>query len=309
VAQISSHVRPPTTSGPFPLNAPAEEVAESRGEAWSEAEVAATVADYFHMLRLELVGQTYNKSEHRRRLRTLLAGRSEASIELKHRNISAVLLELGVMPIRGYKPLYNYQQSLVEEVAQAIERDRTLDRIAIDAVEQHAEQSVIDSLSDFITDPPRIERPIRQESVPWYSKTPIRRDYLAREARNSALGVAGELLAMEFEARRLHSAGCKGLAERVEHCSKSRGDGLGFDILSFEESGRERFIEVKTTAFGEYTPFFVTECEKRFSTEQSEQFHLYRIFEFRQKPRMYSLVGALERTCDLHPVSFQAFPL
>jgi len=73
-------------------------------EDWSHVEVDATVADYFEMLRLELLGEPYNKSEHRRRLLPHLKGRTQASIELKHANISAVLFEMGIPFIDGYKP-------------------------------------------------------------------------------------------------------------------------------------------------------------------------------------------------------------
>ncbi|BAS06695.1 hypothetical protein AHiyo4_01170 [Arthrobacter sp. Hiyo4] len=43
--------------------------------------------------------------------------------------------------------------------------------------------------------------------------------------------------------------------------SKTRGDGLGYDILSFEESGKERLLEVKTTKSRAETPFFVSRNE------------------------------------------------
>ena len=61
------------------------------GENWSSEEVQATVTDYMVMLRFELLGQPYKKAAHRRALLQILAGRSEAAIELKHQNISAVL--------------------------------------------------------------------------------------------------------------------------------------------------------------------------------------------------------------------------
>jgi hypothetical protein len=56
-------------------------------DAWSREEVEAAVADYLHMLTLELSGQAYNKSEHRRILQTKLRDRSDGSIERKHQNI------------------------------------------------------------------------------------------------------------------------------------------------------------------------------------------------------------------------------
>ena len=64
-------------------------------ESWTGEEVEATVVDYFHMLTMELAGQEYNKSEHRRRLRQRLKERSESAVERKRQNISAVLIELG----------------------------------------------------------------------------------------------------------------------------------------------------------------------------------------------------------------------
>jgi len=48
------------------------------------------------------------------------------------------------------------------------------------------------------------------------------------------------------------------LAERIEHIALTEGDGIGYDIRSFERDGSDRFIEVKTTAYGKQTPFFVS---------------------------------------------------
>ena len=62
---------------------------------WSLGEVEATVADYFEMLGAELSGAAYNKTNHRRLLARRLRDRSHASIEFKHANISAVLIDLG----------------------------------------------------------------------------------------------------------------------------------------------------------------------------------------------------------------------
>lgn len=74
---------------------------------WSRVEVEAAVADYFAMLRAERSGVSYNKTEHRRALSKLLHRRSDGSIERKHQNISAVLIELGMPYVEGYKPLSN----------------------------------------------------------------------------------------------------------------------------------------------------------------------------------------------------------
>jgi hypothetical protein len=111
---------------------------------------------------------------------------------------------------------------------------------------------------------------------------------------------------MELEARRLHAAGKKALSERVEHVSATRGDGLGYDVLSFEESGRERLIEVKTTSFGKLTPFFVSRNELARSEADAESYRLYRLFDFRERPRLFDLPGAIAAHCQLDPVSYLA---
>src|SRR5260370_23791938 len=81
-------------------------------EVWSREEVEAVVTDYFVMLSEELGGEPYNKAEHNRQLQNLLSGRTRGSVERKHQNISAVLIELGYPYIDGYKPLGNYQELL-----------------------------------------------------------------------------------------------------------------------------------------------------------------------------------------------------
>ena len=63
--------------------------------AWHQEEVLLLIDDYFHMLNLELSGQSYNKSE-RRRLLQKVVRRTDGSIEMKRQNLSAVLDLLGL---------------------------------------------------------------------------------------------------------------------------------------------------------------------------------------------------------------------
>jgi Domain of unknown function (DUF3883) len=87
-----------------------------------------------------------------------------------------------------------------------------------------------------------------------------------------------------------------------------RGDGEGYDILSFEESGAERLIEVKTTKYGIDTPFFVSRNEVRTSERRALTYHLYRLYAFRVAPKLYTVPGAIGNTCALVANSFLAFP-
>lgn len=277
-----------------------------RGENWSAQEVEATVADYMHMLTLEMAGQTYNKSLHRRALISKLNGRSAASVERKHQNISAVLRELGCHWISGYKPLPNYQGILFDAVSSWLNLHPDFDRLAISAAEQPAVSPLLLSYNDFVVDAPAYlpsaEEPRAKYS--FLSSSHVKRDYVSREARNASLGLAGEELAISYERHRLLAAGKESLADKIEHVSRTQGDGAGFDVLSFETTGEERFIEVKTTAFGKQTPFFASINELEFARAYENQFHLYRFFEFRRNPKLFELSGRLERHCRLDPISF-----
>ena len=277
---------------------------------WTQAEVELTVADYFHMLRLELSCHQYSKTAHRRSLQERLLDRSDSAVEMKHQNISAVLRDLGVMRLRGYQPLPNYQRLLFEIVESQLASDRQLDQAARSVVSQPAETPLATAFENFLVGRPT-PRPLRvgDERLEWVRRSAAKRDYLEQESRNRALGLRGEKVAMEYEAERLCRDGRRDLADRIEHVSVEQGDGLGFDILSYDSDGRERFIEVKTTAFTAETPFFISQNEVRFSEESAEQFQLYRLFDFREAPRMFVLTGAVS-TCrldarKLHPAALK----
>jgi len=279
-------------------------------ESWSREEVEATVADYFHMLTLELAGQKYNKTDHRRKLIRLLDDRSGGAIERKHQNISAILIELGCQYIPGYKPLRNYQALLYEVVADRVQHDELFNRAALASVELPAAPSAVEEFSNVLVDPPKLSVSAREPGAPSrYSldrAIAVKRDYLDREARNASLGRAGEEFVVNYERWRLISSGSDRLTDKVEHIAKTRGDGLGYDVLSFDTTGKERFIEVKTTSFGKETPFFISRGEVELSRSKADFFHLYRLFEFRKEPRLFSLRGPVDRHCRLDPITFQA---
>lgn len=253
---------------------------------------------------MELAGQAYSKAQHRRQLAVKLNSRSDGSIEFKHCNISAVMIELGFPYIRGYQPRGNFQHLLIEVISQQASHYPLLDQAALAAVQQPAASPQHVDFSAL-----KAEAPVRQEraSSPLPpSFRAAKRDYLEREAQNRSLGAAGEEFAVRYERWRLMASGQEALASDVEHVSKTRGDGLGFDILSFNVDGTERFIEVKTTSFGRDTPFFLSETEFARSKVEGENYHLYRLFEFRRQPRIFDLAGALDTHCFLDPTSYRA---
>lgn len=272
---------------------------------WTQAEVAATVRSYLEMLRLEVSGQPYIKSHFRKALLPLLSNRSESAIEFKHQNISAVLMKLGLRPIRGYQPAQNYQQSLVPEVQCQLAASPSLVELVLAEALQGPNAGHTGALDFDSTDVPFIIQP---ETSKWTGGQTVRPDYAAIEARNRALGLAGELAVADLEYRRLVKAGRANLARRIDHVSQSRGDGDGYDILSFEESGREKLIEVKTTRSRAETPFFVTTNELQVSRENPDIYHLVRVYNFGHAPSWFPLRGNLDASCLLEPNGFIALP-
>jgi 5-methylcytosine-specific restriction protein A len=74
-------------------------------ERWTPRELENAVEVYRRMLRHEVEGHAYSKSEMRREaLAGPLQGRSPSSFEFRMRNISAVLEELGRSTVKGYAP-------------------------------------------------------------------------------------------------------------------------------------------------------------------------------------------------------------
>jgi len=274
--------------------------------AWVREEVEATVAAYFEMLSAELSGVPYSKSANRRRLLSHLHGRTEQSIEFKHANISAILIELGFPFIAGYKPRSNYQGLLFEVVADRLVTNSALHELASLDTQKIVTVPAVDDILKSLTDPPKPVALKNRAAAPpaQYSAPPV--NYLEREANNRSLGYAGEQFAISFERARLIHAGAEHLAARIEHVSMVRGDAAGFDVLSFEPTGVEKLIEVKTTKYGAHTPFFVTRNELDVSKARPGLYHLYRVFEFRARPLLFTLRGALSSTCALDPNSYVA---
>lgn len=279
----------------------------ARGD-WTRDEVEAIVDDYLSMLASELSGTSYNKAAHRRALRPRLDGRSDQSIEFKHANVSAILLAAGFPYIGGYKPRSNYQALLAEVVSDRISQSIELQEIAAaDADRPIVVPEVEDILAVLQYRRGSVATPFRA-AEPTFRRIRLTTNYIEREARNRSLGTAGELFVLNYERARLVHAGQEALASKIEHTSRVRGDHEGYDVLSYEAHGAERLIEVKTTKYGADVPFFVTRNEVATSETQSSCYHLYRLYDFRAAPRLYTLPGAISQSCLLSAENYLAFP-
>ncbi len=274
---------------------------------WTREEVLLIIADYFNMLQLEIAQVPYNKTQHRKALLPLLNNRKNGSVEFKHQNISAVLLEMGLPFIRGYKPMHNYQQMLADEVAEFL----SANQIQLEArFETFSEKSDVNAqlqrqvdFNSLLIDEPIISAAAEDREL----YRPIKTNYLEKEQNNRILGAKGENLVLEYEKWRLINNGKKSLANKIKWVSKDLGDGLGYDILSKNIDGSDRFIEVKTTKLTRETPIFLTKTELRFAESNSKNFSLYRVFNFDTKPGLFIRNGVYNSFCLLKPETFKGY--
>ncbi|WP_298829451.1 DUF3883 domain-containing protein [uncultured Piscinibacter sp.] len=275
------------------------------GEDWSAEEVEATVASYFEMLRLEANQETYKKTEFNAALRQSLRGRSKASVELKHQNISAVLLGLGLPYISGYKPRSNAQLLLRKAVQSFVLGNAELVGRLVDSLEE-VKTPAERTYRAVVVDPPPIEAVAAVELVGPRVRLPRKVDFASRDEVNRKLGRAGEEWVIDFEHKRLVDARLGELFERLEWVSDRLGDGAGYDILSYDAPSQPRYIEVKTTNGTHASSFIISRNELEFSKEAGEAFFLYRVFQFRQSPALYMLRGDVSRQLNLEPIDYRA---
>ena len=273
---------------------------------WSLVEVEAIVSDYLDMLEMELKGEHYSKIDYNRKLQSQI-GRSKGSIEFKHANISAILIEEGFPYIDGYKPRSNYQELLRDAVLRRLEFHKEIESLTLEIVNKQPDPNTkkIDFSSILMP------TPTGSVSTRDWSNLPTRKsnknpNYLAIEASNRSLGAEGEKFIMEYEHYRLWTSGLKSLAERIDQVSVTQGDHVGYDIQSFDQDGSPRRIEVKTTRFGLMTPFFASANEVETSKRFSGEYHLYRVFKFEKSPKLFIVNGALSDRFKLKPTQFQA---
>jgi hypothetical protein len=271
------------------------ELNAAAGTDWTDAEVRATVGDYLVMLTDEIAGRPYQKAAHRRDLRQQLSpSRTEAAIEFKHQNISAALADLGLPYIKGYRPRGNYQSALLEEIRRRLE----------------AQPGLLGSMRLTETST-RSGLALREEPQPRrrpYGRRGTHVDYGLLQEENRRLGQIGEKLVVEYERRRLKAAGRADLADQVRWVSREDGDGLGYDVLSFDSIGGQRHIEVKSTSLDSDAPFYLTSAELAFAHSNLYSYALYRVYGITNEPRFFRLAGAAVIGLEMVPVTYRAWP-
>lgn len=146
----------------------------------------------------------------------------------------------------------------------------------------------------------------------------IKRDYLQQQKAQMENGLEGEKFVMEIERKRLSShenEKLRAVADSIKHVSQQEGDGLGYDVLSFDIKGddvQEIYIEVKSTKGNIDTPFFMSPNELAFAREKKDQFRIYRLYKGEYgKLDYYIIEDPLKEgneKIQYKPVSFAVLP-
>lgn len=116
--------------------------------------------------------------------------------------------------------------------------------------------------------------------------------------KNTELGKKGEDVVVEYEKIMLISRGREDLAKKVTTTREIAGNAERFDVLSYDENGNEKYIEVKTTKGELNNIFHISENEVKFSHEYGEKYYLYRVYNFDIKTMTANLKiikGPIER--------------
>jgi hypothetical protein len=264
---------------------------------WTDWQNDLLVADYFDMFGRLKAGEKINRAERKRELEKL-TGKSLRSIESKRMNVSGVLIELKMDWMPGFAPYTRFQRSLVDAVERYL--DDHPEWVADNDKAVRVDATVI--LSEG-PPPPRAEG--ADTVKPVLKRIARKYDYAARDSRNRSLGRLGEEIVFNHERRRLSEAGYSKLADKVEWTARDKGDGVGYDILSFRTDGAPRKIEVKATNGPRTTPFFLTRTEREVSREEPDVWRLYRVHDLSSSPGLFVLPPPLEASVRLEPEAWR----
>lgn len=110
-----------------------------------------------------------------------------------------------------------------------------------------------------------------------YYSTPRHIDWELINKAKKIVGEHGEEIVMAIEQNYLRSVNRSDLAEKVRHFSKEEGDGAGYDILSFSNDGKSKYIEVKSTKNSNEVPFYLSRNELLFLKSNLDNAFIYRV--------------------------------
>ncbi len=137
-------------------------------------------------------------------------------------------------------------------------------------------------------------------------------NYEENNRRNAMLGKRGEDVVFDEEIKKLRNSNhdnLKALSDKVKHISLI-DDSKGFDIQSFDENGKEKYIEVKSTRSDiQQFSFVMSGRELEKAKELKDAYYIYIVFKADSlEPKIYSIINPFnspESVLKLMPVNFR----
>ena len=110
-------------------------------------------------------------------------------------------------------------------------------------------------------------------------------DYEKINRNKKDIGNRGEKAILKYEKNNLLSLGLNELAQKVE---LTENDALGYDIISYTETGEEKHIEVKTTSGNsdKILDFYLTDNELQ-KMKLDSNYYIYYLFDIKNKPKLH----------------------
>lgn len=126
-------------------------------------------------------------------------------------------------------------------------------------------------------------RIVRKSNVSKSSPRHINFEELNKKKKT--VGTFGELLIVNDEIEKLNIIG---IDKEVEHVAITQGDGLGYDIVSYDEKGEKMYIEVKTTSTDRIDNFYLS--PKEIEMANNENYRIYRVYNLDMKTGEYDVM-------------------
>ncbi len=123
------------------------------------------------------------------------------------------------------------------------------------------------------------------------------------------LGKRGEEIVVKFENESLQKINREDLADKIEWVSQE-DDSLGYDIITYDEEGKKKFIEVKaTTNSPSLSVNFIISNNQYRVAQKTNNYYFYIVFNAKSKnPKVWKIknpIKHLDKGLTLTPISYR----
>ncbi|GEM_PF-2415236 len=193
------------------------------------------------------------------------------------------------------------QQEMIENAKNEIVKDQK-DKSSI-----HKTVNPLKALKKLAAKPKK-EKP---KNILFDKITPKKVDWKKINMIRENIGLVGEQIAYQYELKKLCQLQKHEYLPNVELVSQTKGDGLGYDIISSDEEGRKIYIEVKSTTNQLQSPFIFTSNELSVMEQIGEDYYLYRIFNINLDENtgeigIYKGESVIKNNFDFQPETIKA---